>query len=147
MVGGWATDKIGPAALGYWTSGIAACIIAMFIFAALDSTTDLFFSSWYLFYGTIVFGFYLCMVTLGMRVCEEHVAATSYALMMGSMALGLMFGAGSVGLLDQIGGYAALLTATIVTILASAAMGLGLSQATGGPAASELPDQAVSAPA
>lgn len=137
LVGGWATDKLGPATLGYWTSGIAACIIAIFIFVALDSTTDLFFSSWYLFYGTIVFGFYLCMVTLGMRVCEEHVAATSYALMMGSMALGMMLGAGSAGYLDQIGGYAALLTATIVTILASAAMGLGLSRATGGPATPE----------
>ena len=74
------------------------------------------------------------MVTLGMRVCEEHVAATSYALMMGSMALGMMLGAGSAGFLDQIGGYAALLTAAIVTILASAAMGLGLSPSTGGPA-------------
>lgn len=146
LVGGWATDKLGPATLGYWTSGIAACIIAIFIFVALDSTTDLFFSSWYLFYGTIVFGFYLCMVTLGMRVCEEHVAATSYALMMGSMALGMMLGAGSAGYLDQIGGYAALLTATIVTILASAAMGLGLSRATGGPAAFEPLDQAGSAP-
>lgn len=137
LVGGWATDKLGPAKLGYWTAGIVTIIVALFIFVALESTTDLFFSSWYLFYGTIVFGFYLCMVTLGMRVCEEHVAATSYALMMGSMALGLMIGAGSVGFLDQIGGYSALLTAAIVTILASAAMGLGLSQATGGPAAIE----------
>ena len=137
LVGGWATDKLGPAKLGYWTSGIVACIIASFIFVALASTTDLFFSSWYLFYGTIVFGFYLCMVTLGMRVCEEHVAATSYALMMGSMALGLMLGAGSVGFLDQIGGYEALLTAMIVTILVSAAMGLGLSPSTGGPAMPE----------
>lgn len=66
--------------------------------------------------------------------------------MMGSMALGLMLGAGSVGFLDQIGGYEALLTAMIVTILTSAAMGLGLSQATGGPAASEPLDQTVSAP-
>ncbi len=137
LVGGWATDKLGPVKLGYWTAGIVTIIVALFIFVALESTTDLFFSSWYLFYGTIVFGFYLCMVTLGMRVCEEHVAATSYALMMGSMALGLMIGAGSVGFLDQIGGYSALLTAAIVTILASAAMGLGLSQATGGPAAIE----------
>ena len=134
LVGGWATDKLGPVKLGYWTSGIVACIIASFIFVALASTTDLFFSSWYLFYGTIVFGFYLCMVTLGMRVCEEHVAATSYALMMGSMALGLMLGAASVGFLDQIGGYEALLSAMIVTILVSAAMGLGLSPSTGGPA-------------
>jgi len=133
LVGGWVTDKIGPATLGYWTSGIVAGVIAIFIFVALASTTDLFFSSWYLFYTLIVFGFYLCMVTLGMRVCEEHVAATSYALMMGSMALGMMLGAGSAGLLDQIGGYAALLTAAIVTILSSAAMGLGLSPATGGP--------------
>lgn len=137
LVGGWATDKLGPAKLGYWTAGIVTLIIAIFIFVALASTTDLFFSSWYLFYGTIVFGFYLCMVTLGMRVCEEHVAATSYALMMGSMALGLMLGAGGVGFLDQIGGYTALFTAMIVTILASATMGLGLSQATGGPAQSE----------
>lgn len=134
LVGGWATDKLGPAKLGYWTSGIVTLIIVIFIFVALESTTDLFFSGWYLFYGTIVFGFYLCMVTLGMRVCEEHVAATSYALMMGSMALGMMLGAGSAGFLDQIGGYAALLTAAIVTILASAAMGLGLSPSTGGPA-------------
>ncbi|HCE25190.1 MAG TPA: hypothetical protein DF282_22150, partial [Hyphomonas sp.] len=133
LVGGWVTDKIGPATLGYWTSGIVAGVIAIFIFVALASTTDLFFSSWYLFYTLIVSGFYLCMVTLGMRVCEEHVAATSYALMMGSMALGMMLGAGSAGLLDQIGGYAALLTAAIVTILSSAAMGLGLSPATGGP--------------
>ena len=140
LVGGWATDKLGPAKLGYWTSGIVTCIIAIFIFVALASTTDLFFSSWYLFYGIIIFGFYLCMVTLGMRVCEEHVAATSYALMMGSMALGLMLGAGSVGFLDQIGGYAALLTAMIVTILASAAMGLGLSPAAGGPAVSAPPE-------
>ena len=137
LVGGWATDKLGPAKLGYWTSGIVACIIASFMFVALASTTDLFFSSWYLFYGTIVFGFYLCMVTLGMRVCEENVAATSYALMMGSMALGLMLGAGSVGFLDQIGGYESLLTAMIVTILVSAAMGLGLSPSTGGPAMPE----------
>ena len=72
-----------------------------------------------------------------MRVCEEHVAATSYALIAGSMALGMMLGAASAGLLDQIGGYAALLTAAIVTILASAAMGLGLSRTTGGPATSE----------
>ena len=134
LVGGWATDKIGPAKLGYWTSGIVACVIAIFMFVALASTTDLFFSSWYLFYTLIVFGFYLCMVTLGMRVCEGHVAATSYALMMGSMALGMMLGAASAGLLDQIGGYAALLTAAIVTILVSAAMGLGLSPSTGGPA-------------
>ena len=133
LVGGWVTDTIGPATLGYWTSGIVAGVIAIFIFVALASTTDLFFSSWYLFYTLIVSGFYLCMVTLGMRVCEEHVAATSYALMMGSMALGMMLGAGSAGLLDQIGGYAALLTAAIVTILSSAAMGLGLSPATGGP--------------
>ena len=134
LVGGWATDKIGPAKLGYWTSGIVACVIAIFMFVALASTTDLFFSSWYLFYTLIVFGFYLCMVTLGMRVCEGHVAATSYALMMGSMALGMMLGAASAGLLDQIGGYAALLTAAIVTILVSAAMGLGLSPSTGGTA-------------
>ena len=137
LVGGWVTDKIGPATLGYWTSGIVAGAIAIFIFVALASTTDLFFSSWYLFYTLIVFGFYLCMVTLGMRVCEGHVAATSYALMMGSMALGMMLGAASAGLLDQIGGYAALLTAAIVTILVSAAMGLGLSPSTGGPAMPE----------
>lgn len=141
LVGGWATDKLGPAKLGYWTSGIVACIIAIFIVVALASTTDLFFTTWYLFYGTIVFGFYLCMVTLGMRVCEKHVAATSYALMMGSMALGLMLGAGSAGFLDQIGGYTALLTAAIVTILVSAAMGLGLSPATGGPVELQPLDQ------
>lgn len=141
LIGGWATDKLGPARLGYLTSGIVACVIALFILVALASTTDVFFTTWYLFYGTIVFGFYLCMVTLGMRVCEKHVAATSYALMMGSMALGLMLGAGSAGFLDEIGGYTALLTAAIVTILASAAMGLGLSPATGGPAVLDPLDQ------
>ena len=60
---------------------------------------------------------------------------------MGSMALGLMLGAGSAGFLDEIGGYTALLTAAIVTILASAAMGLGLSPATGGPAVLDPLDQ------
>ncbi|MEO0550417.1 MAG: MFS transporter [Pseudomonadota bacterium] len=137
FVGGWLTDKLGPAKVALWSAGLAAIGLAGFVALGLNFGSDLVFSAWYLLVAVIVLGFYLSMITLGMRVCERHVAATSYALMMGSMALGLMLGAGSVGFLDQIGGYTALLTAAIVTILVSAGMSLGLSPSTGGPAASE----------
>jgi len=139
LVGGWLTEKFGPANLALWTAGIAAIGIAVYVTFGLSLGSDLVFSAWYLLIGVTLLGFYLSMVTLGMRVCEQHVAATSYALMAGSMALGMALGAGSVGWLDQIGGFTALLTAAVVTLLAAAAMGRGLSSVTGGPA---MPDTA-----
>ena len=137
LVGGWMTDKLGPAKLALWTASLAAIGLALYVAFGLTFGSDLLFSAWYLLVAVIVLGFYLSMITLGMRVCEQHVAATSYALIAGSMALGMALGAGSVGWLDQMGGFPALLTAAIVTILAAAAMGLGLSAATGGPATPE----------
>ena len=137
LVGGWLTDKFGPANLALWTAGIATIIIALLLAFGLNAPSDLAFSLWYLLFAVIILGFYLSMITLGMRVCEEHVAATSYALIAGSMAFGMSLGAGSVGWLDQIGGFPAMLTAAIVTLVVSASMGLWMSRSAGGPADAE----------
>lgn len=137
LIGGRLTDAFGPVNLALWTAGSIAIGIGVFIAFGLNAPSDLFFAIWYLTVGVTILGFYLAMITLAMRVCEEHVAATSYAVIAGSMAFGMSLGAGSVGWLDQIGGFTAMFTATIVTLIVSASMGLWISHSVGGPVQAE----------
>ena len=138
VIGGWATDKIGPSILARLSAVLGGLILALLIVFRPTPDDGMIFSAWYLSMLVAVFFFYLCMVTLGMRVCKAHVAATSYALLMGSMALGMMLGALLVGPLEQIGGYGAMFGGAIMTLLISAAMVLGLSAETGGPKSRQL---------
>ena len=133
VIGGWATDKIGPSIFARLSAILGGLLLALLIVFRPTPDDGMIFSTWYLSLAVMVFFFYLCMVTIGMRVCKAKVAATSYALIMGSMALGMMFGALMVGPLEQFGSYSAMFGGAIITLLISAAMVLGLSAETGGP--------------
>ncbi len=102
VIGGWATDKVGPSILARLSAVLGGLMLALLIVFRPAPDDGTIFSAWYLSMSVVVFFFYLCMVTLGMRVCKAHVAATTYALITGSMALGMVFGALMVGPLEQI---------------------------------------------
>ncbi len=133
-VGGWATDRIGPGRIALWTAMVIAAVLAIVLLLNQYWQSGIFFTVWYCIYFITATFFYLCMITLGMRVCEARVAATSYTLITASMALGMAIGGASLGLLDHIGGFYAMFGATLLTILISGSMALGLSRKTGGPA-------------
>lgn len=137
LIGGWLSDKVGPSIIAQLSAGFASLLIVVLILFQPGPEDGLIFTMWYLTVGVIIFFFYLCMVTLGMRVCKARVAATSYALLMASMAVGMTMGAAAVGVLETWGGYNALFVSAIVTLLLSASTVLGLSRETGGPAMAE----------
>ena len=137
LIGGWLSDKVGPSIIAQLSAGFASLLIVVLILFQPGPEDGLIFTTWYLTVGVIIFFFYLCMVTLGMRVCKARVAATSYALLMASMAVGMTMGAAAVGVLETWGGYNALFVSAIVTLLLSASTVLGLSRETGGPAMAE----------
>lgn len=132
-IGGWATDKFGPGRIALSASGLTAITIAALIAGDAYWQNPTFYMVWYLLAFPIVTFFYLSMLTLGMRVCEAHVAATSYALIAGCMALGLSIGSGSIGWLEEVGGFYAMFGAAAALIVLSGSMTLGLSRRTGGP--------------
>jgi len=133
-LGGWATDRFGPGRLATWIMPILVVIVSsLLIFDNLWQGTIL-FVIWIYAYQLVVILFYLCMLTLGMRVCEPKVAATTYTLIMASMAVGMTVGAGSLGQLEQLGGFSAMFFAMIVSIFVSGSMAFGLSQQAGGAA-------------
>ncbi len=132
-VGGWATDRYGPGRLALISGICSALIMALLLFLDQFWQNDTLFTIWYVANRIVTILFYLCMLTLGMRVCEAHVAATTFTLIMASMAVGMAIGSGSLGWLEQIGGFYAMFFAASIIVLFSASMAIGLSHKASGP--------------
>ena len=141
-IGGWATDKFGPGKIALWSAGMASISLAVLIAMEQYWQNGTFYTIWYFSFHIIVVFFYLCMLTLGMRVCDAHVAATTFTLITASMAIGMAIGASSLGWLEQIGGFHAMFSAALITIFLSGSVTFGLSRKAGGPAIKETASSA-----
>jgi len=109
---------------------------AMLVFQNYWQNTA-FFMVWFFSYHIVVILFYLCMLTLGMRIAERRVAATTFTLFMASLSVGITIGAGMLGWLDSVGGFQAMLAAMVITIAVSGLVAVGFSWRAGGPASVE----------
>jgi predicted MFS family arabinose efflux permease len=75
---------------------------------------------WFIASGLFTTLFYLSFLVMAMRVSVKEVAATSYALIAATFALGTSAGGGALGPLEEMGGFTAIFgVAAIIVFIAS----------------------------
>ena len=76
--------------------------------------------------------FYLAFLVLAMRVSVAEVAATSFALIVATHALGVTVGGSLLGTLNELGSYPLVFTTAAILIFLSALLTLGMSNEAAG---------------
>ncbi|MEM6999394.1 MAG: MFS transporter [Pseudomonadota bacterium] len=137
LVGGWLVDRLGPGRIAL-ASGTFV-LFALGLFAWLSSTLDssVVFILFNFLIGLPTMLFYLSMLVLTMRVSVIEAAATSFALLVATHALGSTVGSSILGIASDLGGFPLMFGLSAVFIFISCLMTLGMGTQAAGPAVEE----------
>lgn len=131
-IGGRLIDRYGPRLIALASGTAALVLIAAFAWLARDSTSGLVYVGFAFAAGLPAMLFYLAFLVLAMRVSVAEVAATSFALIVATHALGATVGGTLLGVVNDLGGYPLLFASAAVLIFLSGLMTLGMSNKAAG---------------
>ena len=132
LIGGWMVDRYGPRKLAIVSASLSLLTIGGFALAKGLWSSAPFYMAWYIASNLAATLFYLCFLVMAMRVGVAKVAATSFALIVATQALGISMGGALLGPLDNAGGFTAIFGSAAVVVFIASLFTLGMSAKSAG---------------
>ncbi len=126
LVGGFLVDRLGPRTTAL--IGGTGALVLIGGYAAADTlwTNETVFIVWIISSGIFTTLFYLSFLVMAMRVSAKEVAATSYALIVATHALGSAAGGFVLGQIDVTGGFSAIFGMAAIAVFVASLFTLGM---------------------
>ena len=134
-LGGWLIDRFGPRKIALLTGTAALAVVGGFALAAENLTSGWAYIAFNIGGGFPLTLFYLSFLVMAMRVSVAEVAATSFALIVATHALGVSMGAVLLGIISEAGGFTGTFGLAALLVFLSGLFTLGLSYKAAGPVA------------
>ena len=116
LLGGWVIDRFGPRKVALISGAVALVAIGGFVMMPGGWHGEAMFSAWVIGSGLPTTLFYLAFLVMAMRVSVVEVAATSFALIVATHALGRTGGGWLLGVVDAQGGLMAVFVVSALFI-------------------------------
>jgi len=143
LIGGWLVDRFGPRATALIGGFFGAALLIGYAYSEQLWASDNIFVAWFLIGSAGTTLFYLSFLVLAMRVSAKEVAATSFALIVATHALGSSTSGALLGPIEEIGGFTAIFAISGLVIALAALTTFGMRRETAGPLGKEHELEAV----
>ena len=134
LVGGTVIDRFGPKPVALLSCVVSLVLLGWFASLTPNLTSGPLYVAFSLGIGLPTTLFYLSFLVLAMRVSVVQIAATSFALIVATHAVGITAGGSLLGTFNDQGGFPLMFGASAVLIFVSGLTTLGMTSEVGGPA-------------
>jgi len=132
-LGGRVTDRFGPRVIACTATVIGTAALIILILIEDMWQHELVFISLFSIFTLFAGLAYLCLLVLGMRICNPRIAATTFAIITAAEPIGGMIGAGLVSGAEAVGGMQLMLGCGACAFALAGAAVLGISANISGP--------------
>ena len=132
LVGGVLVDRYGPKTTALFGGVAGLVLIGGYAVAETLWASDTIFIAWFLASGLFTTLFYLSFLVMAMRVSAKEVAATSFALIIATHALGSSVGGVVLGPLEKMGGFTAIFGVAAIAVFVASLFTLSMRRETAG---------------
>lgn len=126
LIGGVLVDRYGPRTTALIGGFAGLLLIGGYAVADAIWASEAIFIAWFLSSGLFTTLFYLSFLVMAMRVSAKEVAATSFALIVATHALGSSVGGVVLGPLEKLGGFTAIFGMAAITVFVASLFTLGM---------------------
>ena len=134
LIGGWLVDRFGPRQIAISSGTLVLVSLGFFAWLSADLDSSVLYIAFSFLVGVPATMVYLAMLVLTMRVSVIEVAATSFALIVATHALGTTMGSSLLGYASENGGFPLMFGISAVLIFVAGLMTAGMSKRTAGAA-------------